>query len=172
METATQKLTFEEFQEQYRNAERAYEFWDGDARPKSMPTIIHGLLQKVIMLLLDKAGFKSAPEVELRIISEFHPLPDVIATKRLCLEKYPTTGWNVVVEVLSEDDSFQNVRDHCENYQASGFGKIYLVDPSNRSVSEWKNGGLAPIDHLAGVPAGDIWSQLDRELKSAEKAGE
>ena len=172
MATATQKLTFEQFQEQYRNAERAYEFWDGEARPKGLPTIIHGLLQKIVMLVLDAAGFTSLPEVELRIFREFHPRPDVIATKRLRLEKYPTTGWDVVVEILSEDDSFQNVREHCQNYEASGFGKIYLVDPSDRSVSEWKNGGFAPVSHLAGVHTADIWSELDRELQSAENAGE
>ena len=172
MATATQKLTFEEFQAQYRNAERAYEFWDGEARPKSVPTVVHGLLQIIVGELLRKAGFSPASEVDLRIVPNIHPRPDVIATKRLRLEKYPTTGWDVVVEILSEDDSFQNVREHCQNYEASGFGKIYLVDPSDRSVSEWKNGGFAPVSHLAGVPTGDIWSELDRELQSAENAGE
>ncbi len=167
MATATQKLTFEQFQEEYARAERAYEFWDGEARPKSMPTIIHGLLQRIVMDLLKRAGYIPVAEVDLRIMPNVHPRPDVIATRRLRLEKYPTTGWDVVVEILSDDDSFQNVKEHFQNYQASGFGQAYLVDPSDRSVSEWKNGGFALAKEIVGVDVEAIWSELDRELEAA-----
>ena len=166
MATETQKLTFEQFQEQYGHSNRAYEFWDGEARPKSVPTIIHGLLQIIVAELLKKAGFHPASEVDLRIVPHIVPRPDLIATKKLRLEKYPTQGWDVVVEILSDDDSFQNVKEHFQNYQASGFGQAYLVDPSDRSVSEWKDGGFTPVSRLAGVPTQEIWAELDRALES------
>jgi Uma2 family endonuclease len=67
MATPTAKLTPEQFQEQFGSGERAYEFWYGEAVPKSIPTWIHGLLQVVISRLLKGAGFYAASEVELRI---------------------------------------------------------------------------------------------------------
>ncbi len=42
---------------------------------------MHGLLQKIVMQLLDSAGFTSASEVELRIDPGAHPMPDVIASR-------------------------------------------------------------------------------------------
>ncbi len=164
MTISSPKLTFEQFQAQYGEADRAYEFWAGEAREKGMPTIIHGLLQGIIIELLRRRGFIAASEVELRIDPEIHPRPDVIATRKLRAEKYPTSAWDVVVEIISEDDKLANVKDHCRRYQAWGFGAVYLVDPSDRSLSEWRNGALLPADDLAGVPTGEIWSALDRAL--------
>ena len=81
MATVPQKLTFEDFEAQYGQADRTYEFWYGEAIPKGMPTWIHGLLQKIVMQLLEEAGFIAASEVELRIDPRAHPKPDVIATR-------------------------------------------------------------------------------------------
>ena len=166
MATVTQKLTFEEFQLQYGRGDRVYEFWYGEARPKGVPTWVHGLLQRIVLQLLTEAGFESAPEVELRIEFGAHPRPDVIATKTQALtDAYPTQGLDVVVEIISEDDTFPNVREHCRKYQEWGFGKIYLVDPSDRSVSEWQAGATLPARDLTGIPVERIWKELDRALE-------
>ena len=46
-----------------------------------MPTWIHGLLQAIIGRLLHESGYAAGAEVELRIIPDAHPKPDVIATE-------------------------------------------------------------------------------------------
>ena len=46
-----------------------------------MPTWVHGLLQKIVMQLLEEAGFIAASKVELRIDLGDHPKPDVIAAR-------------------------------------------------------------------------------------------
>jgi Uma2 family endonuclease len=165
--TATGKLTFEQFQAQYEHGDQAYEFWYGEAIPKGMPTVIHGLLQSIIARLLSEAGFISASDVELRIEPEAHPRPDVIARKaKLSVALYPTDGWDVVVEIVSESDSYPVVREKCRKYQAWGFGAIFLVDPSDRSVVEWKDGALIPSAKLASIPVQRIWNLLDEQYSA------
>ena len=167
MATATGKLTFEQFQAQYEHAGPAYEFWYGDAIPMGKQTIIHGVLQSIIARLLSEAGFISASDVELRIEPEAHPRPDVIARKtKLSEALYPTDGWDVVVEIVSEGDSYPVVREKCRKYQAWGFGAIYLVDPSDRSVVEWKDGALIPSAQLASIPVQQIWNLLDEQYSA------
>lgn len=79
MATTASKLTFEQFQAQYSQIDGVYEFWYGEAIPKPMPTWVQALLQKIIERLLDEKGFISGAEVELRIVRDAHPRPDVIA---------------------------------------------------------------------------------------------
>jgi hypothetical protein len=50
-------------------------------------------------------------------------------------------------------------------YQAWGFGRVCVVDPSDRSVSEW-HGMLVETDNLAGIPVFRIWHELDLEYHS------
>jgi Uma2 family endonuclease len=161
MATATANLTFAQFQEQYRNSDRAYEFWYGEAIPKGMPTWMHGLLQKIIMKLLDEAGYDSASDVELRIDLQARPRPDVIAAKRKPNGLYPTEAVEVVVEILSQDDSYRHLKDKARKYQEWGCASIFVVDPSDRSVAQWKDGAFLPVTVLAGVESSRIWQELD-----------
>ncbi len=165
MATTAAKLTLEQFQEQFGRGERAYEFWYGEAIPKSTPTWGHGLLQAIILRLLKEAGFHAAAEVELRIDSNARLRPDVIASKSRPRGAYPTQGADIVVEIVSEDELFPHLKDKCRKYQAWGFGRIFVVDPSDRSVSEWQ-GALVETDHLAGIPAARIWQEFDLEYDS------
>ena len=166
MRTAVQKLTFEEFQSQYEGADRAFEFWYGEAIPKGAATLVHGFLQKTIMKLLDEAGFNSAGDVELRIEQNARPRPDVVATKnKFPNEPYPTKAFDVVVEIVSEDDSYSYMREKCRIYRSWGIQQIYLVDPSDRAVLEWRDGNEMLCTHLAGVSVEQIWEALDASFE-------
>jgi Uma2 family endonuclease len=170
MASVTAKLTVEQFQDQFGRSERAYEFWYGEAIPKSMPTWVHGLLQAIILQLLKEAGFHAASEVELRIDPDAHPRPDVIASKSKPRGAYPTQAADIVVEIVSEDEPFPHLKDKCRKYRAWGFGHVYVVDPSDRTVSEWR-GALVETDHLAGIAAGRIWEELDLRYESEASGG-
>ncbi len=163
MAIATHKLTLEEFEAQYGQSDRSFEYWFGEAIPKGMATWVHGLLQKIVTALLDEQGFIAAPEIELRIESDAYPKPDVVATRKIPTGRYPTQGLDVVVEIISEDDKYPFVREKCRKYHSWGFGRIYLVDPSDRSVTEWKDGALIPSPELAGIPVDRIWKALDSQ---------
>jgi len=100
MPAVAEKLTFPEFESKYEGSERSYEYWYGAAFPKGIPTWIHGLLEGIIMQLLGEAGYLAGAEVELRIVPDAHPKPDVIATTGEIEDPYPTKAVDVVVEIL------------------------------------------------------------------------
>jgi Uma2 family endonuclease len=164
MATIMQTLTYAEFRSQYSQSERGFEYWYGAAMPQGTPTWIHGLLQKIVMKLLDDAGFKSGSEIELRIDAKAHPKPDVIATTGPVELPYPTKALDVVVEILSEDDSMIYLRSKCRAYQKWGFKHIYLIDPNDRAVLEWIDGSLLVRGNFTSVPVDRIWSALDEQI--------
>jgi len=165
MATVVHNLSYKEFQQRF--GER-HEYWYGEAIPKGMPTWIHGLLQKLVMSLLDQAGFIAASEVELRIEPEARPKPDVIATRSGPTETYPTKAPDVIVEIISEDDTYFRVREKCRKYEEWGCALIYLVDPSDRSVSQWQDGSMVAVKYLAEISADDLWTLFDEQMKKRQ----
>ena len=83
---------------------------------KATPTWIHGLLQRILMDMLSRAGFKSASEVRLKIDPEIQLIPDVIATRGRIETAYPVTALDVVIEILSESDSMSRTLSKCRTY--------------------------------------------------------
>ena len=132
MAAVAEKLTFAEFQTKYEYIDRSYEFWHGEAVPKGMPTSIHGLLQILVAHLLLEAGYIALAEVELRIIPEAHPKPDLIATRREVEQPYPTKAVDVVVEILSEDESASYM---LENVRRTANGDLSMFTSSIRKAS-------------------------------------
>ncbi len=164
MAAITEKLTVAGFEKQYGHEKPYYEFWHGEAVQKASPTWIHGLLQKIILNLLSEAGYKSGTEVKLKIDPDFHPVPDMIATRRRIEAPYPTEAVEIVIEILSDDDPMSRVLTKCKTYQSWGFEQIYVVDPQNRTVFRWIDQRLEETNTLASLPVDRIWSALDEEL--------
>jgi Uma2 family endonuclease len=164
MLAVAENLTFAEFQAKYEKGERAYEYWHGRAVPKGMPTWIHGILQRIVMELLTEAGYESGSEVELRIVSDARPKPDVIATKGSVEVPYPTAAVDVVVEILSADDAMGYVIEKCRAYHDWGFPGIYVVDPESRLVFRWTGTALQISEFLTAVPSARIWERLEKAL--------
>jgi Uma2 family endonuclease len=117
MATVATKLSLAEFELQYGGEKPYYEYWYGEPVQKSMPTWLHSLLQKVLVNLLSKAGYKAGAEVKVKIVQEFHPIPDVIATRSPIEHPYPTKPLEVVVEILSDTDPMSRVVSKCLRYQ-------------------------------------------------------
>src|SRR5580693_8734824 len=106
---AEQKLSVQEFHARYDGEKPYYEYWDGEAVRKSMPTRIHSLIQKILQRLLDGIGYESGAEVTLKLDPSYEPIPDVIAADGPIGDPYPTSAFEVVIEILSPDDSFSRV---------------------------------------------------------------
>jgi Uma2 family endonuclease len=137
------KLTLAEFGTQYSDSKPNHEYWFGEAVPKAMPTWLHGLLQKIIMRLLDESGYLSASEVKLKISPDFEPVPDIIATTGRIEVPYPTKPFDVVVEILSPDDAFQRVLRKCKLYSEWGISNIFVLDPDSREAWTWDSDAQA-----------------------------
>jgi Uma2 family endonuclease len=165
-------LTLEQFQafEQSRTDGPRYEYWFGEAVPKAMPTWLHATLQILLTELLKQLGYYSAVELELRILPDWHPKPDVAAAS-VREHPYPTKPIEIVAEVLSPTDEPAQVLEKCRNYHRSGIGQIYVFDPEKRTAGIWRDDldALAAIDALQ-LPNGVvysvsmIWAELDRRM--------
>jgi Uma2 family endonuclease len=137
MAAAADRLTLADFERQYGDLKPYHEYWFGEAVPKAMPTWLHGLLQLVIGALLKEAGYKAGSEIKLRISPDFEPVPDVIATLGPIELPYPTKPIDVVVELLSPEDSFRRVVRKCRMYADWGIPVIAVLDPEGREGWAW-----------------------------------
>lgn len=164
MSTTVGTLTLYEFEQQYGHSEPHYEYWQGTAVRKAMPTWIHGLVQRILLELLTRVGYKSGSEVKLKIDPDFEPVPDVIATRGRIELPYPTKGMEIVIEILSEDDAMSRILTKCRAYEIWGFEEIYVVDAEARTIMRWGRHRLEEVGTLAGVCVEGIWTALDREL--------
>jgi Uma2 family endonuclease len=162
MATASHTLTLAEFDTQFAHLKPYYEFWNGEAIQKSMPTWVHGLIQGLSIELLRRAGYRAASDVKLKISPSFHPVPDIIATKGHIQHPYPTTPLEIVIEILSEDDTMSRLLTKCRTYQDWGFQQIYVVDPAARLIFRWSENRLEETTAIAGQPADMLWSELDQ----------
>jgi Uma2 family endonuclease len=162
MASIADRLTIADFERRYGDSKPYHEFWFGEAVPKPMPTWLHGLLQKIIMVLLDAEGYTSASEVKLKISSDFEPVPDVIATRQPIELPYPTKPVDVVVEILSPDSSFQRIMRKCKLYSEWGIATVAVLDPESREGWVWDKGAHALIPITAIVLPNGLSIALER----------
>jgi Uma2 family endonuclease len=166
-------LTLEEFDREYGDARPYYEYWDGEAIPKPMPTLFHSLLQFVLIRLFHQYGLIAAGEVRVKVRSDKQPLPDVIADERL-QHPYPTRPFAIAVEILSPEDRMQHVLRKCRFYAASSVSFIYVLDPEERTMQRWIAGALVPVAELAlpnrpSIPEAEVWGAFEQELTKVDR---
>ena len=170
-------LTLEEFERLYGGETPAYEYWDGLAIQKPVPTVLHSLLQFVLQVLLRQRGLAAAAEVRIKLNPTKEPVPDVIAGHRP-RAPYPDQPMAIVIEVLSPDDTVQRVRRKCRFYAAQGIPGIYVFDPEDRTAERWSeaDNALLPVTAIE-IPGqtpllvSDIWAALDEEMKQWDFEG-
>jgi Uma2 family endonuclease len=169
-------LTPEEFERLYSDEKPYYEYWDGQAIQKPMPTVLHSLLQIVLINLLYEVGLVSGGEVRLKLSQTRQPLPDVIAGSEL-QHPYPTKPFAVAIEILSPDDRMQRVLRRCRFLSEQGIPYIYVFDPEDRTAQRWNHekGALENIQQLEYgegplIPVQRIWEELDRRLRGVKFA--
>ena len=168
MATATHLLTVEEFRARYASEKPYYEYWFGEAVQKSVPTWLHGVLQALLCEMLRGSGYKSGTEVELRVVDDWQPKPDVIGVTHVD-EPYPTKPPDVVIEVLSPDDKMRDVFRKCRQYVRIGVPAIFVLDPESKDAWVWSRhtDNLERINTL-DLPNGRtisthlIWEEMDR----------
>jgi Uma2 family endonuclease len=173
-------LSLEEFHRRYDGAKPAYEYWYGTAIQKRMPTVLHGVVQAIIIMLLEKAGWSTAAEVRLKVVSEAEPVPDVIAVHGKFKGRYPTTAPELCIEILSPGDRLSKALEKAKTYISWGSQCVWIIDPEKRtawslsreSANEpaWISpGGVLRIgDTAIELPA--LFAEVDRKLEISEEA--
>ena len=159
-------LTLNEFRQRYAEAKPYYEYWFGEAVQKSVPTVLHVLLVTILLFALDRAGYESGPELELRIDADWQPKADVAAWTEVD-GPYPTKAVDVVVEVLSPEDRMQRVIAKCRQYERIGIRSIFVMDPEFHDAWQWRQENLQRISAMTlpngnQIATADLWAELDR----------
>jgi Uma2 family endonuclease len=167
-------LSLEDFHRLYDGAKPAYEYWYGSAIRKPMPTVLHGIIQVLISMILEKAGWNTALEVQLRVSSEAEPVPDVIAIRDQFTSLYPTAAPELCVEILSPNDTLAKALDKARRYILWGTECVWIIDPDKRTAwtlspePEW----IAPTGSLrigeTSIDLPTLFTEVDRKLKRTD----
>ncbi len=165
-------LSLEEFRSRYAEEKPYFEYWFGEAVQKTVPTVSHVLLVSILLAVLKQAGYKSGPELELRIDPEWQPKADVAAWTRI-EGPYPTQPIDVVVEVVSPDDRMQRVISKCRNYERIGTRSIFVMDPESRDAWVWSSTtknleriSMMTLPNGKQIVVEELWAELERQLRN------
>lgn len=171
MASSTTRISLEDFHARYSN-ESGYEYWFGEVVQKAVPTWLHAILQALLAEIFYEHGYFSASELDLRISREFQPRPDVVASLELESHTYPTKPIDIVAEIVSPDDVPAKILEKCSHYADLGIAQIYVIDPIQRSVTQWNRHkhDLEPVRELkltngSIVHVNSIFARLDERLK-------
>lgn len=134
----------EEFDRLYGH-QNGWEFWFGEARRKSVPTHLHGILALLLGDLLQMAGYISSVETDLKVVPDWQPRPDVSGVLEEIESRYPNKPVDVVFEVLSKDD---DIVTKCIEYTRIGVPQIFAFDPEARTVQQWIGGVLLATEDV------------------------
>lgn len=167
---AERRLSLEVFRARYGGEKPYFEYWDGEAVQKSMPTRLHSLVQEILVRLLGVLGFDSGQEITLKLNPAYEPIPDVIAAEGQIGDPYPTEPFEIVIEILSPDDPFSRVLRKCRLYETWGIRRVIVVDPQARLVWSFENGSPRETDTIARrgervITAQELWAEVDRRLR-------
>ena len=171
-------LSLEEFHKRYDGAKPAYEYWYGVAVQKATSTTLHGIVQIIITLLLEKAGWNTALEVRLKIVSDAEPVPDAIAVRGKFKGRYPTTAPALCIEIMSPADSLSKALEKANIYLGWGAECVWIIDPEERTA--WtisSEGGHEPawVSPTGALRIGEtsielaaLFAEVDRKLELTE----
>jgi Uma2 family endonuclease len=137
------------------------EYVDGVLHPKSMPTKLHALIQKLLMALLERQGVEALSEVLVRITPTKYLIPDVIASP-VIQSPYPTEPVLLCVEILSPEDRVGATLAKCEQYHAWGVPFCWIVDPEKQTAWQYHSAGEPRhVDRGGTLTAGELSVRLD-----------
>ena len=173
MAAVPQSLSLEEFDRLYGDQKPYHEYWYGQAVQKTVPNIVHSVLQMIMGMLLREIGLLPASEARLKLSKEAQPLPDVIGLSRIQIP-YPTKAFEIAIEILSPSDSAQYLFRKCRLYAKWGIQQIVVLDPDDRIAQRW-NGPAQRLESIseiaiegrAPIAVSRIWAELDRSIQQA-----
>ena len=137
-------------------------------RPRPLDRI--RLIQEILVRLLDALGYDAGQEITLKLDPAYEPIPDVIAAKGSIGDPYPTEPFEVVIEILSPEDSFSRVLRKCRLYEKWGIRQVVVVDPKARLIWSFENGSPRETDTIARrgervIAARELWEEVDRRRR-------
>ncbi len=121
-----------------------YEYERGVVTEKRMPNWKHSRLCGWIIALVLKfyPEYVAGPEVRARLRPDRWRLPDVMVAllEEVKRQEYATTPPHLCIEVLSQDDELEEMKQKCDLYQDWGVPYCWILDPENRIAWQYTRG--------------------------------
>lgn len=175
MAAAPDYLSLQQFEQLYGNEKPSFEYWFGEAVQKSMPTLLHGMVQWIVAMLLARRDWSASTEVRLKVSAVAHPVPDLVANRCALVGPYPTSPFDLCVEILSPGDNLRQVFSKAAHYLDWGIETVWVIDPERRKAYHMSGPDPNPIEIgidgtlLAGsgeafveIPLAEIFSEVDK----------
>ncbi len=130
-------------------ASPAWEFINGQAKQKPMPTLFHSRLQRNLVNVINAQTTDYEAIQELRcIIPPFSPVPDIVVIKsdRLPLEDGPFQGapdW--LIEIRSPDKNTLELQTKILHCLSHGTQLAWLIDLQRQQIWVWQGSDLPLI---------------------------
>ena len=145
------------------------EYLDGALRRRSMPTLLHSIIQTILVALLRRQGVRAFAEVSIRPAPNRFLIPDVIAGRNIGDDPYPTVPVTLCIEVLSPDDRLSAMFAKCEEFHEWGTPYCWVIDPVRRSAWEYHaQSDPSKVDRRGTLHAGELRMNLEELFSAAE----
>lgn len=121
----------------------AWEFIQGQAKQKPMPTLFHSRLQRNLVNKINSQSKAYEAIQELRcIVPPLSPVPDIAVVKndRLTVEDGPLQGppdW--LIEIRSPDQSTLDLQTKILHCLSNGTQLAWLIDIQRQQIWVWEN---------------------------------
>lgn len=130
------------------------EYVDGEIRERPAGTYDHGDWQQAIQRwFVEHArewNIRSVPEQRMRVRPGKYRIPDVTVLDRANpKEQVVTLAPLAVFEVLSPEDTVQDLYEKLDDYAAMGIAHVWVLDPKTGVFKRYTDGGLMPLSRFA-----------------------
>jgi len=115
------------------------EYRDGVLYPKPMPTVMHGMLEFLLLMLLRQQNVEAVAAVTVRLSPSRFLIPDVIAAARL-QGPYPSDPVLLCCEILAPGDRLSAAFAKCEEYHEWGVPYCWVFDPEKQTAWHYHKG--------------------------------
>ncbi|HEY0758510.1 MAG TPA: Uma2 family endonuclease [Acidisarcina sp.] len=113
------------------------EFIDGELRERNVGTFEHARIQLLLGTLFQvhsrEWNIQPVTECRMRVNEQRTRIPDLAVLSRGPHPSVLTDPPLIVVEVLSPDDTYGDMRERALDYSRMGIAHIWLVDPLTRT---------------------------------------
>ncbi|MBZ5612159.1 MAG: Uma2 family endonuclease [Acidobacteriia bacterium] len=119
----------------------------GEVVERSLPTPIHAQIQVLLGVLfaplLKRVRLVLMSELRVRIEPDLFRVVDFAVYRDARPEgRYGTSPAYVAIEIVSPDDSYNNLTQRLEDYRRWGVPHVWLIDPWLKRLYEYTDAGL------------------------------
>ena|ERR1022692_774358 len=129
------------------------EYVDGEIIERHLGSMRHSKAQRRVNRffesLSDRHSLHPFPRLTLKVSATLYRVPDIaVYLGGEPVENVPSTPPFIVIEVVSEDDRYTEIRKKLAEFHAWGVKHIWLADPWTRTLSVYDGAGLHEVPNF------------------------